>query len=74
MLDGSIIPHHESNKATEEDKIKLDRIINYLRDNDGRGITLTPGNEGIVASGYFDGKPFLGSPKRSPVPKWVPGA
>jgi len=41
-------------KATEEDKVKLDRVINYLRDNDGRGITLTPGNEGIVASGYFD--------------------
>ena len=41
-------------RATKEDKMKLDRIINYLRDNDGRGITLTPGHEGIVASGYFD--------------------
>lgn len=41
-------------KATKEDKMKLDRIINYLRDNDERGITLTPGAEGIVASGYFD--------------------
>jgi hypothetical protein len=41
-------------KATAEDKVKLDRIINYLRSNPGRGIILTPGNTGIVATGYFD--------------------
>ena len=41
-------------KATMEDKTKLDRVINYLRSNPERGITLTPGATGIVATGYFD--------------------
>ena len=33
---------------------KLRRIVKYLRDTKGRGIQLTPGTSGIVASGYFD--------------------
>jgi len=41
-------------KATQEDAEKLCRVQKYLRDSRGRGIRLTPGVRGIVASGYFD--------------------
>ena len=41
-------------KATQEDAGKLQRVLKYLRDTRGRGIRLTPGTTGIVASGHFD--------------------
>jgi hypothetical protein len=41
-------------KATEEDRVKLNRLISYLRDAPNRGIRLTPGKGGVHANGYID--------------------